>query len=321
MDDADIRPDDPFVARLADWCRRCADVVLDRDLVHFQPRHDTESEYAFAVDWRYCRDHLHGTADCPATEPATWIALISSTYLTESTLLCRSIANLLEGGAFAIGLDVLTRAALERNGRLRWVLDPDITQRQRAIRAGLEITVCQQHYRRSIEQIATDNSDKRAAKAEHVRLRNALAMLFGTVEMPPSDPCDNESPPSAEAADWIVDGEAYPTYANVVRWPLGKDLARKATGTYGGYAGFSHPNVQFAAEHRRYDPAGHVSYVYRRIDAEKDARLAAWTTLDSARHWVSYIGGDVATLRRRIDELDALLGSFTVDRDPDSDQR
>lgn len=222
------------------------------------------------------------------------------------------MASLLDGGTFAVGLDVLTRAVLERNGRLQWVLDDKATSRQRGARAGLEMTVCQQHYRRSIEQIAHERVDKKAAKVEHVRLREGLAALFGSVQKPLSDPCNEESKPSGEATEWIVDGEAYPTYTNVVRWPLGDQFPKLATGTYGGYAGFSHPNVQFAKEHRQYEHSGRVTYLYPPSDLEKDVRLAAWTTLDSARRWVSYIGGDVGYLQRQIETLDTELGTFSA---------
>ena len=182
--DISTEAEDGYIRQLADWCRSCADVVLDHERVYFQPQHGIDSDLAFAVDWRYFSESLPGTATCPAHEPATWIALIASTYLTESALLCRSMASLLDGGTFAVGLDVLTRAVLERNGRLQWVLDDKATSRQRGARAGLEMTVCQQHYRRSIEQIAHERVDKKAAKVEHVRLREGLAALFGSVQKP-----------------------------------------------------------------------------------------------------------------------------------------
>lgn len=298
--------DDRFIAELIAVCRESAEIVLQ---LVFVPSADESSPCL--KDWRHFASNFADSVNGQPTEPATWIAIIVSTYLRESAHLCQAAAELIRTRTHVVAIGLVVRAIVERIGRLLWVLDPAISAHQRAARAGLEMTVGQQEYRKTIEQLKASKDDQKWARDEHVRLRDLLRGWFQTVDQPPDDPCDRTSDPTPDATRWTVDGEPYPSYADLTHVVLRGERSH-AFGTYGAYSGLTHPNVQFAREHRHYTDQGAITYSYKRGDLEKDVRMAAFVMLDGVRHWAAYLRTAEARLQERIDELGGRMDAVSV---------
>lgn len=301
--------DAEFINALAELCEIAAHIVftsgdlIDRDAVASSTSPALAEKLYFEQNYEASEDERD--------HPPFWIALIVSTYLPECGHICLGLAAQLRARAFVVGVHSAVRAVIERVGRLKWILATDCNAHQRYARAGLEMTVCQQYYRRAIDGLKAASSDRKHARAEHVRLRECLDRYFEVVYKPPSDPCDDSSSPSSEAIDWVVDGEGYPDYTKLTSYVLDA-MGGKSAGTYGAYSGLTHPNVQASAEHRRFAEDGSISFVTTCGDLEKSVRVACFATFDALRNVVAYNGGDTEVLQQRIDACAERMDSISV---------
>lgn len=242
-----------------------------------------------------------------------WVAEATSTYLVEAAHQVRAIGVLLLGEVVTAALDPLVRAVVERAGRVKWILDPNVNPAQRGARAGLEFGVSLSAYRRTLERLGAPGVSRKKMQKRVRAHKKQLEGLF-TVERPPSDPGDSESPPSPEMANWVVAGEAYPNYGSNAEYALENESTtrRQAAAWYDGLSGFSHPSVVFSREHRSINADGKMTYTYQFGDLEKSARVAAFGLLDAARYWVTYYGADPDGFQRRVDALGDRMDEISV---------
>lgn len=294
-----------FARQLAEICDDAAGLVLRG------PRPTNPDEVEDPTALPYEAERRYFLDEFGSDEASAWIGETTSTYLVESAHLCVAIAQLLRAGTVAVAIDPLVRAIIERIGRVVWVLDPEATPKERAARAGLEMTVSQQHYRASIDQLADSKAPKREAREELVRLRGLLDEWFD-VDRPPVDPFDASSDPTPQIDQWSVESQTYPNYADATARVVSDGPRRKAIGSYGGLSGFSHPNVVFSREHRHIDADGAVTYSYPAMDLEKATRFAAFVMLNGARRWAAYFEASKDELQQRIDELGARMDEISV---------
>ena len=300
--------DDGFIETLVEICRETASIVFEG--VGIVQLDEADSDASPALQEKALFENAYDAPDDETLHPPFWMALIGSTYLPEAGHLCLSLAAQLRARTFVVGVQSDVRAVAERVARLDWIFDPACATHQRFARAGLEMTVCQQFYRQTIEQLKAPKVDQKKARARHVELRESLTRYFTHVVKPLLDPDDPESH-TPDATAWLVDGEAYLTYSTIVA-RLAELLGKSANGTYGAYSGLTHPNVQFAQEHRRFTEDGSVAFFYPCEDLEKSVRAACFMTLHAMRLLVSYNGGDLATLQARIDKLSDWLDTISV---------
>jgi hypothetical protein len=177
-------------------------------------------------------------------------------YLFESAHEIKSLATLLRANQIAGSLEVLSRAAIERCGRVSWLIDhnEDVTAHVRSARAAFELAVTSQHYRQVIESMYPRGHEfSKHAASQFRRFREYIEMCF-------TDVLKNES---AEIAEWSLDGTTYPDYTNLAIWAWfsAEDRPKEAKTTYKMLCAFSHPSVAASREHQFVDD-GVVRYRY-----------------------------------------------------------
>lgn len=250
-----------------------------------------------------------------STNPSGWVNEVTSAYLAEAAHQVRAVARLLEAEQVTAALDPLVRAVVERVGRVKLVLDPNITPRQRAIRAGVEIGVSYQKYGETLARLGAPSEDVKKQKTLRKAHRADLLKFFDVVR-PLTDPNDESSSLSNEVEKWVIEGEAYPTYTAVAEAALMNDSSatsnKAAAAAYGGLAGFSHPSVVFSREHRKVSEEGRVTFVYLAKDLEHSTRMSAFVLLDGLRYWTTYYGADPEGVQRTVNELGDRLDTFSV---------
>jgi hypothetical protein len=246
-------------------------------------------------------------------KPAGWVNEITSTYLAEAAHQVLAVGHLLRNGTVTAALDPLVRAAIERAGRVKWILDPGIETRERAIRAGIELGVSYQHYREVLARLGADDTTRKSQKKRDSRHRELLESWF-QVDRPPRDPCDESSKPTKDMTQWAIEGQSFPTYTEVAQIALGNEQTThgQAAGSYDGMSGFSHPSVVFSREHRIVDDSGATTFTYQPSDLEKAARFGAFSFLNAVRHWATYYGAEPQALQERVDALGDEMDQISV---------
>lgn len=295
-----------FRAQLAAICHAAANLVLNPPAQPSEP--DADPEPAWAAERRLWAKE-RGT-----DVPMDWTAEATSMYLIEVAHQVRAIGDLLVTGSVTASLDPLVRAAVERAGRIRWLLDPTIDTEERGARAGLEMGVSMQAYRKALDQLGAHKdicTDWKARVGDH---RKLLDELFAGIEKKPLDPFDPGSKPSKEFTDWTVVGETYPTYAAAAGYALQTESTTAGQGkaTYAGLAGFSHPSVVFAREHYSINNDNGVIYTYQQRDLENSVRQAAFGLLNAFRNWAGYYAAAPELVQQRIDEISDQIGTISV---------
>lgn len=308
VDEFENCADEGFIEALVDICRATASIVFEG--VGSVDPELTDPSASAALREKALFEGSYNAPDDITLHPPFWMALIANTYLPEAAHLCLSLAAHLSARTFVVGVQSDVRAVAERVAGLNWIFDPDCDSHRRFARAGLEMTVCQQFYRQTIEQLKAPKADQKRARARHVELRDSLSAYFTAVVKPLVDPDDPESH-TPDATEWAIEGEPYPTYTKSVA-RLTELLGTSSAGTYGAYSGMTHPNVQFAQEHRRFTESGAVSFFYRCEDLEKSVRAACYLTLHATRLLVAYNGGDLGELGARIGHIEQWFDSISI---------
>lgn len=295
------------------FAKRVADLLTEAtELIGELPVRDDSRDSRWAEDRRDW-SRLYGDAqrvDSSLSGPA-------AIYLYEAGALVTTVANLLRTGDVAATLDPLVRAAVERAGRINWLLDTEVNASQRAARAALERAVCLAHYLESAARIGgPDPSRKefRASLADHVEW---IERWFTPTR--PRKPPPDGTLPGWYVARWTVDEESYPRLSEMVYWACGRGMAQDlAGGVYGDLSGFSHPNFVFSRSHFGSDATGNVIFDYGEDSVAKIARLAQVSFGNTLTHFAWYFGlgqerifGRLKDLAERLDALcsDMLLAN------------
>lgn len=294
-----------FLEQLGGFCFAAAELVLNPIAPPSEPESDKQSPWVMDRDiWILER----GTE-----EPIAWVADTTLTYVVEAAHQVRACGVLLRTQSVTASLDPLVRAVVERSGRVKWILSPNLYPDQRGARAGLEVGVSMAAYRLTLDRLRAPGDVckewQKRVRAHRVRLEQ----LF-TVEKPPADPCDPKSPPSEDMSQWTVQGERYPNYGTNAGFALETESTTHIEGkaTYDGLSGFSHPSVVFSREHRAVGEDGRVTYTYQMDDLERAARLAGFGLLDCFRYWTTYYGAEPEAVQERIDQLGDTMNEISV---------
>jgi hypothetical protein len=183
------------------------------------------------------------------------IANTSSIYLFESAHELKALAALLRANQIAGSLEVLSRAIIERCGRVSWLLDhqPDVLGTQRAARAALEFGVSWQHYRETVRSIYSDGTEvSKEASRLFRQIRNDIEEGFASINKSGVVHSIDGAMPSPHISDWILDGTPYPDYTSLAAWTWfgSRENVSKAKATYKMLCAFSHPNIAASREHQ-----------------------------------------------------------------------
>jgi hypothetical protein len=226
-----------------------------------------------------------------STLPADWIRELSGTYVTEAAHELRTLSFLIRAGHVAASIEVVVRAAVERIGRTNWVLDVDeaVDPHCRAKRASFETLVSFQRYRTGVDMIRADSKDRKRVANDMRKVRTLVEEWFD-IEKPLAG---TGAAPTPLVADWIIEGETYPTYESLSRWAIADRSISDgiAKGTYAALSAFSHPSFVAARElqlvrDNRSVYEHPVSYVERLL------RLALFGLSDALKHWIAYFDWD-----------------------------
>jgi hypothetical protein len=250
-------------------------------------------------------------AETGTEEPISWINLLVSTYMGEAANELVAIASLLRAETVIASLDPLVRALIERIGWVNWILDHETDAMHRAGRAGIGYIVSLQHYRETLARLNADDVVRALAMAERKRIEETFLNGFD-VERPLSDSNAQKPKPTKDATEWVTQGDPFPTFTAVAHSAMsagGVDGAT-AAGSYDILAGFSHPSVVFAQEHRTVDAEGSVIHHYRVHDVNKVVRLAVLVFADGVLHWIGYYLNNDPAIRARLDQTAARLDAI-----------
>jgi len=248
-----------FADALSELLNEAADVFLE----------DLPGSLITSSDSPWARDRAAWTASFDSDDVAGWVSETSAIYLAEAARLLRGHATLLQTRSVFATIDVIVRAIIERVGHANWILDHQISARQRSARAGLELAVCFYMYRENLHLLDASQPHRRAVRAEARLQQRQLKEWFAVVQ-PPEDECDDDSPPTGDVRRWIVDSESFPTLTQAATFAMerGGIVGNVARGVYASLSGFSHPNVVFSREHRDIDELGHITFRYERPEME-----------------------------------------------------
>lgn len=297
-----------------EFCEALSEVCLESSAIFLDHASEypvgSDPEAAWLIDLTYWKDSL------ASDEPGKWITEIVATYVGEAACQVRAIGSLLLSDVVPASIDLLVRGALERSGRVIWVLDNSVFvgTKVRAARAALELGVSYQNYREALHLLGADSVARQDVKDRDVLLRESILKWFAPIR-PPNDPCNPKSRPTKDMTRWEAEGQKYPTNTAIAeiagtRCGLTKE---QAAGAYAGLCGYSHPSVVFARENRGVGSLGLPQFEYRANDLQKTVRMAVLTYLEALRHCASYFesGLDrldqaIEPIHRRIDELAVL---------------
>jgi hypothetical protein len=151
--------------------------------------------------------------------PAAWISELTGVYLTEAARELETMALMLRSGSVVGSIEVLTRAVVERVGKINWVLDAEVDSRTRALRASLETAVSLQHYRRATEDLGATGEIRNVLRREVRAQRDQMESWF-TFNKPLLDPCIAFSTPTADISEWSCEGDEHPPVRRTpaLRW-------------------------------------------------------------------------------------------------------
>jgi len=255
---------------------------------------------------RFELDQVEFLAHFESNDPSTWIAEIAGSYLSEAGRELEALAVLLRNEALTGSIEVVVRAVVERVGKINWVLDHNVDSRTRALRAGLELAVSYQHYRRAVDDLG---ARQKIIKPLVAQVRQQRAQLEGWFKFskPPSEPCDPDSSPAPDVALWTVGDEAFPTFEKLTHYAMGDGGVsyRPAKGTYGALSCFSHPNVVASWEHRRMEGEAdpYIAYTYTPTYVERLMRTAIVGVGNAFSRWLGYFDNDHDRLHAKMSDI------------------
>lgn len=293
-----------FLQLLAEVCSAAADLVLNPTARPAGPdAYPTPQLWHERNQW----EERHGTS-----EPVVWTNEIASAYLAEAAHQVQAIGQLLRTATVTAALDPLERAAIERVGRVIWILDASIPTKQRGARAGLELGVSLQAYRKTLKQLKVRSDIQREFRTQDRGHRETLKELFAVIQ-PPQDRCDDNSEPSEQVETWTVDGERYINYSDLIQYVLPYDVTTKSLGRglYSGLSGFSHPSVAYSREHACVSQDGTITYVYRYDHLKRDTRRVVLAMLEAALSWKNYCGAGPDEFPEQVEELEAWIAEIS----------
>lgn len=194
------------------------------------------------------------------------LAIVTSTYLFETAHELKALATLLDANQIAASLEVLSRAAIERCGRISWLLDPDdeVTPNVRAARIALELGVSWQHYRDIMQSLyAGSNPAVKDAVSRFREMRSQIESIFPDIQKEPVSDNQGGFTPSAEIKWWTLGEVSYPDYTELATWAWsgGMEDPKSAKTTYRMLCAFSHPSIASGREHQAFAD-GKLTYRY-----------------------------------------------------------
>ena len=233
-----------------------------------------------------------------------WVVETAGIYLAETAHLLRAFATLLRSRRIFATMDLIVRAVIERVGHVNWILDDGITSEQRAARAGLEFAACFFMYRESLHWLEADTEVRSELRGEAKAQQQQLEQRF-SIDRPPDNKCDENSPPTGDVRRWVVGGESFPDLGASATYALkpGGIGEMAAKGTYAALSGFSHPNVVFSREHRDIDAGLRITFRYERQEIEKAVRMALFSFAESVKQWVRYYDAKQEQVNARLDDI------------------
>jgi hypothetical protein len=179
---------------------------------------------------------------------------VTAVYLFEAAHEIKSLSTLLRANQIAGSLEVLSRASIERCGRVSWLLDHNSTVNSsiRAARISLEIAVSLQHYREIIQSRYSKGHEANKRATSVLRMMRAdMEKLFAEIDKPKIYDGRGALVDSPDIRGWILDGCAYPDYTELATWAWfgSEDNQKSAKATYKTLCAFSHPSVAASREH------------------------------------------------------------------------
>lgn len=178
----------------------------------------------------------------------------------------------------------LARAAFEHGTRAWWVLDPQLSARQRSARAVLEDLASADYSMKAVSGlVGKDNDQYRTLRGRREAIRTAAQQGFAS--------CSFKDDPTK----WTIEGQKYPRIAEVVEeWGSRRDEAVPGRGIYDHLSHFPHPQGLAGRQDvflSESDPSGTALVVEpSHLARIASASIAAW--FDGAILLCSYHGFD-----------------------------
>lgn len=189
---------------------------------------------------------------------------VTSIYLFETAHELKALATLLDANQIAGSIELFSRAAIERCGRVSWLLDhdPQITPRVRSARIFLELAVSWQHYREIIQSQYSDAHEaNKDATARFREMRTQIEQNFKDIKKGVVGDEIGGFTPSPEIQSWTLDGVSYPEYTELATWAWFGGNSKKAKATYRMLCAFSHPSIAASREHQ-INSGGNLTFRY-----------------------------------------------------------
>jgi hypothetical protein len=255
---------------------------------------------------RFELDNIEIAATFGSDDPAAWISEATGAYLSEACWELQTLGLLLRNEAVTGSFEVVVRAAVERVGKISWILDHEVDSYSRARRATFEVAVSYYHYRRAVQDLGAPGSLMNPLKRKVREQREFLEAHF-SVDKPLADPADADSGPTQDVAKWVVDGEAFPSFEKLTHFAM-KDGGvgyRPSLGTYGALSCFSHPNVVAGWELRREEELSgpFIQYTYPATYLENLMRTAVVGIGNAFSRWLGYHDHDHDRLHAEMQSL------------------
>jgi hypothetical protein len=206
----DDLPDDILIMR--DLLNEVADLYLNLHSIEIVRTQETSK---FDAD----RDAL--LVNISRSTLADELEHATSIYLFESAHELKALSILLDRNQIAGSMEVISRAVIERCGRVSWLLDhnEDVTPAVRSARIALEIAVSWQHYRQIIQSFYPGSHDAvKVANARFREMRSQIEVTFQEIEKEQIIGSDGELMSSPEIKSWVLGGVAYPEYTQLATW-------------------------------------------------------------------------------------------------------
>jgi len=251
----DDLPDDILIMR--DLLNEVADLYLNLHSIEIVRTQETSK---FDAD----RDAL--LVNISRSTLADELEHATSIYLFESAHELKALSILLDRNQIAGSMEVISRAVIERCGRVSWLLDhnEDVTPAVRSARIALEIAVSWQHYRQIIQSFYPGSHDAvKVANARFREMRSQIEVTFQEIEKEQIIGSDGELTSSPEIKSWVLGGVAYPEYTQLATWAWygASEDSKRAKATYSMLCAFSHPNIAASREHQ-FMSEGNVTFRY-----------------------------------------------------------
>lgn len=278
------------LAAVAGACDQIASLVLGEGVPQPNP-------LEMGNTW-WVRDRSASQQQFGTPEPTQWIVNAVATYLPEAAHGLRSISVLLRAAMVTGSLGPLVRAVIERASIAFWLLDIDgVDTVERCWRGCLNALVCMKEYRKTVEQLSADASQRREVQSTHLKLRAQVKKWF--------DPEVDQGEPK-DASLWTLNGKGFPELTDLAADAMPSDLMLKVRkGMYGAQCGMTHPNVWVIGE--TIEPLGSGSFQFRHRpeDVDKEVRAAYVLFMRSTVAWARYflIERDFNEFTQRVDTI------------------